>query len=100
MNRNINTPDLFDRTRSKFYSYITQLRLAFSSNPTIYYDYSLKLAYAALYLTGSAANWFDPYMTPNSVDFTSFDQFVTHLKVAFDDPNTRATAKRKLLAFK
>ena len=53
-------------------------------------------------MTGSAADWFEPHLnkTTGTVDFDSYATFSTALKNAYDDPDARATAERKLRALK
>jgi len=56
------------------------------------------MSYAASYLSGSAANWFEPHLNKatGAIRFTTYEAFVRALKNAYDDPDARATAERKL----
>ena len=77
---------------------MTKLALVFSSDPTRYATDVTKISYAASYLSGSAANWFEPHLNKATgvICFTTYEAFVRALKNAYDDPDARATAERKL----
>ena len=94
----LNEPDNFDGTRSKFTKFTTRLTLVFSSDPTRYSNDAAKIAYAASFLTGNAADWFEPHLnkTTGTIDFASYEAFSTALRNAYDDPDAYATAERKL----
>jgi len=94
----INEPESFDGTRSKFSKFMTRLALVFSSDSTRYATDAAKIAYAGSFLTGSAADWFEPHLnkTSGTTDFSSYGEFAIALKNAYDDPDARATAQRKL----
>ena len=81
---------------------MTRLTLVFSSDPSWYQQASAKIAYATSYLAGYTANWFEPHLNKDngSTDFETYSAFVTALKNAYDDPDARATAERKLLNWK
>ena len=98
----IQDPKDFDGTRSKFTRFMTRLALVFSSDPARYNNDAAKIAYAASYLTGSASDWFEPHLdkTTGAVNFENYAAFATALKNAYDDPDARATAERKLRALK
>jgi len=83
----INEPESFDGTRSKFSKFMTRLALVFSSDSTRYATDAAKIAYAASFLTGSAADWFEPYLNKTSsvMDFGSYGEFAIALKNAYDD---------------
>lgn len=95
-------PEPFDGTRHKYTAYITQLHLVFNSDPARYGTESSRISYAASYLAGTARDWFQPHVnqTTGAVDFPTFALFVQALKAAFDDPDARATAERKLLTLR
>jgi len=94
----INEPESFDGTRSKFSKFMTRLALVFSSDSTRYATDAAKIAYAASFLTGSAADWFEPHLNKSSgaMDFGSHGEFAVALKNAYDNPDARATAQREL----
>jgi len=77
---------------------MTQLALIFSSDPARYSMDNAKIVYAVSYLSGSAADWFEPHLRKDTghISFTMYEAFVRSLKNAYDDPDTRATAERKL----
>lgn len=95
----INNPEPFDGDRRKFRTFTNQLRLVFSADPTVYRTDAAKIAYTASYLTGNAADWFSPHINyeTGAIDFPTFAALMNGLKAAFDDPDARATAERKLL---
>ena len=95
---NLNELDNFDGTRSKFTKFTTRLALVFSSDPTRYSNDAAKIGYAASFLTGNAADWFEPHLnkTTGTIDFATYEAFSTALKNAYDDPDAYATAERKL----
>jgi len=68
---------------------MTRLALVFSSDSTRYATDVAKIAYAASFLTGSAADWFEPHLnkTSGATDFGSYGEFVIALKNAYDDPD-------------
>jgi len=94
----INKPESFDGTRSKFSKFMTRLALVFSSDSTRYATDAAKIAYAASFLTGTAADWFEPHLNKNSgaTDFGSYGEFAVTLKNAYDNSDAQATAQRKL----
>ena len=98
----IQDPENFDGTRSKFTHFLTRLALICALDPNRYNHDAAKIAYAASYLTGSAADWFEPHLdkTTGTVDFAIYAAFSTALKNAYDDPDARATVERKLRVLK
>jgi len=94
----INEPESFDGTCSKFSKFMTRLVLVFFSDWTRYTSNAAKIAYTASFLTGSAADWFEPHLNKNSstTNFSSYGEFTVTLKNAYDDPDARAIAQRKL----
>ncbi|HLO99763.1 MAG TPA: hypothetical protein VK171_14310 [Fimbriimonas sp.] len=95
-------PEPFDGTRSKYLAFITQLHLVFNSDPTRYTAHASKIAYGASHLSGAARDWFQPHVNQETgaVSFNTFPEFVQALKAAFDDPDAKSTAERKLLALR
>jgi len=94
--------DNFDGTHAKFSNFMTKLALVFSSDPARYASDAAKISYAASYLSGSAADWFEPHLnkTTGTISFTTYEAFVRALKNAYDDPDARTTAERKLRSLK
>lgn len=94
----LHEPEDFDGTRAKFTKFMTKLALVFSSDPARYSSDLAKISYAASYLSGSAADWFEPHLNKATghISFTTYEAFVRALKSAYDDPDARATAERKL----
>ena len=99
----LNPPKIFTGVRSEFTAFILQLGLIFNSDPTRYpvSNPNIRIAYAASFLAGPAMEWFRPYVGEDSaIEFDTWEQFVAALKAAFDDPDARATAERKLRTLK
>jgi len=94
----LHEPEDFDGTCAKFSKFMTKLALVFSSDPTRYTTDVDKISYAASYLSGSAADWFEPHLNKatGAIRLTTYETFVRALKNAYDDPDARATAERKL----
>jgi len=91
-------PDNFDGTRAKFSKFMIKLALIFSSDPAKYVSDAAKISYAASYLSGSAADWFEPHLNKatGTISFTTCEAFIRALKNAYDDPDARTTAECKL----
>lgn len=91
----LSEPEPFDGIRDKFSQFVIRLSLIFNSDPTRYHTDAAKIPYAASYLTGSAAAWFDPYMdkTTSVIAFATYGDFMTAQKNAYDDPDAKATAE-------
>jgi len=77
---------------------MTKLALVFSSDPTRYATDGAKISYATSYLSGSAADWFEPHLNKATaaIRLTRYEAFVRALKNAYDDPDAQAIAERKL----
>jgi len=74
---------------------MTMLALIFSSDPARYSTDLAKISYAASYLSGSAVNWFEPYLNKATghISFTNYEAFVPALKNAYDYPDAHAIVK-------
>jgi len=55
-------PDLFYKERKKLQMFISQLKLYFFFNTPDFPDKDRKIMFAATYLWGTAAQWFEPYL--------------------------------------
>ena len=91
-------PEPYHGDREKFADFISQLHLVFNTDPERYLQDTAKLAYTVSFLRGSAKRWFTPHVDQGTgaVSFFSFPTFITAIKAAFDDPDSAATAERKL----
>jgi len=91
-------PEDFDGTRAKFSKFITKLALVLSSYLARYYMDTAQITYAASYLSSSVADWFEQYLNKatRQIGLTAYKAFICSLKNAYDNPDARATAKRKL----
>jgi len=74
----LHEPEDFDGTRAKFSKFMTKLALVFSSDPTRYATDAAKISYAASYLFGLAADWFEPHLNKatSAMRFTTYEAFV------------------------
>ena len=92
-------PDLFYGERKKLQMFISQLELYFFFNAPDFPDEDRKVMFAATYLQGTAAQWFEPYLQDqmqkapeehqpetNEV-FNRFPTFVAKMKQNFRDLN-------------
>jgi len=92
-------PDLFYGERKKLQMFISQLELYFFFNAPDFPDEDRKVMFAATYLRGTAAQWFEPYLRDrmqkapeerrpetNEV-FNRFPTFVAKMKQNFGDLN-------------
>jgi len=92
-------PDLFYGERKKLQMFISQLELYFFFNAPDFPDEDRKVMFAATYLQGTAAQWFEPYLQDrmqkapeerrpetNEV-FNRFPTFVAKMKQNFGDLN-------------
>ena len=80
----LNLPKLFDGTRSEYKSFIMQLNLISNSDPDRYTEANAdnaQIAYAASYLSGSAREWFQPYVneTTGAITLPTCVSFVAAL---------------------
>lgn len=95
-------PEHYSGDREKFSDFVSQLHLVFNSDPSRYANSNSKLTYAASYLRGAAKRWFTPHLdaTTGVCSFANFEAFLAALKAAFDDPDAKVTAERKLRALR
>lgn len=56
----VSDPDKYDGSRNKYDTYVMQLNLKYSSQTELFTTLQAKLTYAGSYLTGNAAEWFEP----------------------------------------
>ena len=101
----LNPPKTFDGTHSEYKSFIMKLNLIFNSDPDRYTGSNAdnaKIAYAASFLSGSAKEWFQPYVneTTGAISFSTWTEFVTALCAAFEDPDAYQTAYNKITSLK
>jgi len=57
----VSTPDTFDGSRDKLQTYLTQIGTYLLFNQKLFPTQEEKVLYAASYLRGPAASWFQPY---------------------------------------
>lgn len=93
-------PDTFDGTRDSLRPFITKLRLKIAGNSAKFPDVQHQLRYAFSFLRGAAYNTMEPHLHDNEVRFTSLEEFMEVLRIAFGDPDEVKTAVRKLEALR
>ena len=92
-------PDRFSGIdRSKLQSFLAACRTVFLYHPGKFTNDRAKVLYAASYLDGVAASWFEPnlFKTPEPDILSSYSIFEEKLKSMFGEPNEEAAAERKL----
>jgi len=100
-------PEHFRGERSKLNSFITQLNVCFTLEPSRFTTERSKILFAATQFRDKAMNWLRPqlehYMAfengstrSSNLNFTTFDEFAQHLRSTFGDINEEATAERDL----
>lgn len=90
----------FSGNRVDYDDYHTDVLQLFNSDPSRYATDAAKINTASSYLTGSAKAWARPHMNKETGTYAwkTFPEFIKALKAAFDDPDARSTAERKLLS--
>ena len=98
----VNDPEEFKGEKDKFKSFAIQLQTKFNSDGEAFDTESSKIYYAGSYLRGHAQQWYNSHIDEESgtYDFTGYADFLSKLKSAWDDPDAKATADRKLRALR
>jgi hypothetical protein len=98
----------FAGERSKLKGFLTQMHFKVTQEAAKLATPMDQVAYAGLFLTGRALEWFEPYLTeiqanamatPNKevrFMFSSWEGFAERLTQMFGDPEAKTTAERKL----
>lgn len=94
-------PDKFDGSdRSKLRSFLNACRLYFLNQPKRFNTDRKKVLYAGSFLDGTAASWFEPYVTSDGLKddpiLSDWSAFEAQLKKLFGDPDELTTFERKL----
>lgn len=89
-------PEPYDGKRSELQSFIASLRLKLIHNRDRFPTASERLTYAFSRLSGSARNQILPYVTATGVNFADEEALITHLELAFGDPDRKGTAQRQI----
>ena len=104
-------PEHFRGDRAKLNSFLTQVNIVFSLEPSRFTTEDSKIMYAANQFRDRAMTWIRPqldlYMArmrgetlSSHLVFTTFEQLVQHLQTTFGDVNEVATAERELRALR
>ena len=98
----IASPEYYNGQRSKLPSFITQVTMVITLQPTRFPNETSKVIYAGSFLRDTAFLWFQPYVTaePQPAFMLSFKEFCKELQSTFGDPDEVATAERQLYALR
>lgn len=94
-------PDRFDGSRAdKLRPFLSQLNIVFLNHPKRFSTDRAKVLFAGSFLSGVAADWFEPFIDDtNSGEATVLDSWILfkdRLTKVFGDPNATATAEHNL----
>ena len=95
----VRTPEKFTgRERSKFRTFIAQVKLVFRANPRKFAEDTTKVTYACSYLSDAAFSWYENFVTATLEPswFHDFALFEHALEEQFGSINAEATAERKI----
>ena len=94
------SPDRFDgASPSKLRPFLTQCRLVFLNHPKRFNTDRAKVLYAGSFLSGTAADWFEPFTLDNAdeaVVLDSWQLFHERIERIFGDSNSVATAEHNI----
>lgn len=106
----VSTPDTFDGSRDKLQTYLTQIGTYMLFNKPLLQKEEEKVLYAASYLRGAAAAWFQPYAleymangvlsTQTTYLFSSFENYVATINQTFGTINEVQDAERGIMQLK
>jgi hypothetical protein len=93
---------MFDGTRDKLRSFVTQLRLKLFSDASRFPTARLRVSYAISRLEGRAMEQLLPYIRDNGqiVNLEDVEHVISILQTTFGDPDRAATARHKLQALR
>jgi hypothetical protein len=92
----ISLPEKFDGTRSKFRSFVNQVRLIMQLHPHRYFDDTIRVGFVGTLLTGTAAAWFAPILETSSPLLQDFNAFMAEFEAVFGDSDKAITSANKL----
>lgn len=95
-------PEFFHGQRNKLDTFITQVTMVITLQPSRFPTENSKVLYAGSFLRDTAFLWFQPFVTkdPAPEFFNSFKLFCKELQTMFGDPDQIATAERQLYNLK
>ena len=98
----IASPEYYGGQRNKLASFITQVTMVMSLQPSRFPTELSKVIYAGFFLRDTAFLWFQPYVTaePQPSFMLSFKGFCKELQMTFGDPDEVATAEQQLYALR
>lgn len=93
-------PDKFDGSKAdKLRPFLAQLNIVFLNHPRRFPTERSKVLFAGSYLSGTAADWFEPIIEEGSKESLMLDNWVLfkeRLTKVFGDPNAEATAEHNI----
>lgn len=91
-------PEFFHGQRNKLDTFITQVTMVITLQPSRFPTENSKVLYAGSFLRDTAFLWFQPFVTkdPSPDFFNNFKLFCKELHTMFGDPDQVATAERHL----
>lgn len=99
----VRSPDKFTgKDRTKFRTFMAQLRLVFRANPRRYQSDTHKVTYACSYLDDIAFSWYENYVSRHIEPawFNDYNAFERELSAHFGTINAAAAAERGLQRIK
>jgi hypothetical protein len=92
----INLPEKFDGTRSKFRGFVNQVCLIMQLHPCRYFDDTTPVGFVGTLLTGTVTTWFVPIVETSSPFLQDFNAFMAEFEVVFGDSDKARTLANKL----
>lgn len=97
----LSDPDFFNGNRSHTSTYLTQVKMVISGNPSRFPTEKSKILYAASYLRGAAFSWIQPHLdsitSPLILSFENFAQGITN---QFGQKDDKSTAERDIYSLR
>ena len=94
------SPEHFTGQRNKLKTFLTQVTMVITLQPSRFTTETSKVFYTGSYLRDTALLWFQPYVTanPQPAFMSNFNLFQQELQAIFGDPDEIGTAERQLYA--
>jgi hypothetical protein len=93
-------PEAFDGDTKRYPDFKAKLANKFRADAPTFRDEQHRLSVAVSLLKDGAADIMRPYLKPNCIDLADVGEFWKVLDQAFDDPDRKGTAERKLQALR
>lgn len=91
-------PEFYYGDMTKYQAFVSQCALRIASEPRAFQNDQSKMIFAISFLRGNAYSWAQPQIDTDTghVKFEHYVDFLQALSAAFDDPDAKATATRKI----